>query len=508
MKTIEAVIEMGSTGVRLMVCEVNPDGSWHIIDKSEQPVSLGWDVFTSGTISKESLLQCLRIFESFREQLEGWKIKPFQVRSFATSALREAQNRDSFLDRILVKTGFPVKVIDGIEESRLMYLAVLDVLRQDIPRRQNKNSVILEIGGGSTEMMFLQRDKIITVHSLRLGTVLIDQYIKSMGGSQNDTKRYLEDFIKNTGVNLYVGTRLQKIHHFITIGTEAQLIANHIGKSIGSKTKSISRKNFLSFVDATENLSLEEIAAMLQVPYGLAKSFPITLLIYKLFLEFTMAEEFIVLDTTIREGLISSKFSKTELLEENFFTQTLASALNIGRKYRIDEVHAQYVRKIALKIYDAMRVELGFQSDDRFLLEIASLLHDVGTFIGESNHEEHSHYIISHSNLFGLEKASLNIIALIARYHRGPVTLPEEEDFTSLPRKERMKVLKLSAILRIAEALDRGHEQHIPDINVFLRENRLVLEVKEIRDVNLEKHEVAKKSDLFESVFGYTVLVT
>ncbi len=508
MKTIEAVIELGSTGARLMVFEVDSDGTWEIIDKSEQTLSLGWDVFTTGVVSRESLLQCLEIFESFREQLEGWNLKPFQVRSFATSALREAQNRDTFLDRILVKTGFPVKVIDGIEESRLMYLAVLDVLRQDNPRRQNKNSVILEIGGGSTEIMLLQRDKIVTVHSLRLGTVLINQHIKAMAGSQNDTKRYLEDFIKNAGINLNLGARLQKIHQFITIGTEAKIIANQIGTSLGARTWSIPRKTFLAFADEIEQLSLEEVAAKFQIAYSLVKSLPVTLLIYKLFLEFTMAEEFIVLDTTIREGLISSKFSNTAFLEENFFTQTLASALNIGRKYKFDEAHAKHVRKTALKIYDAMRSVLGFQSDDRFLLEIASLLHDVGTFIGEANHEVHSHYIISQSNIFGLEKGALNIIALIARYHRGPVTVPVEKDFTSLPRKDRMKVLKLSAILRIADALDRGHSQHIPNVSVYLRENMLVLEIKEIRDVNLEKQSVAKKSDLFESAFGYTVLIT
>ncbi len=508
MKTLEAVIELGSTGIRLMVCEVDAKGNWEIIDKSELPVSLGWDVFTTGLISRESLLQCVHIFNSFREQLNGWSIKPFQVRTVATSALREARNRESFLDRILVKTGFPVKLIDGIEESRLLYLAVSDILRKEIPKHQNKNSVILEIGGGSTEVMFLSRGKIATVHSLRLGTVLIDQYIKSMGGSRNDTKRYLETYINNAGLNFSIGSGLKKIHHIITIGSDAQIIAKEIGTPLGKRTWSISRSTYYTFAEEVEQLSLDELVSKFHIEYNDLRMLPVSILVYKLFLDLTKAEEIIVFDTTIREGLFVSKFAENAQLESSFSSQIIASALRIAKRYKINEAHAQYVKKMSLKIFDAMGSEIGLQNDARLILEIASLLHDIGTFIRETDHEMHSHYIISHSSIFGLEKPTLNIIALIARYHRGSTSLPDDEDFLSLPRKDRMKVLKLSAILRVADALDRSHSQRISDVSISLRETMLVLEMKKIRDIKLEKQAIAEKSDLFESVFGYTVLLT
>ncbi len=508
MKTIEAVIELGSTGIRLMVCEVDTNSKWKIIDKSALPVSLGWDVFTTGSVSRDSLLQCIHIFNSFREQLEGWNIKPFQVRTIATSALREAQNKDSFIDRILVKTGFPIKLVDGIEESRLVYLAVSDALRQEIPKHQNKNSVILEIGGGSTEVMFLSRGKIVTVHSLRLGTVLIDQYIKSMGGSKSDTKRYLETYINNAGVNFNIGSGLKKIHHLITIGFDAQVIAKQIGTPLGKKTWSIPRERYYSFVEEVEQLSLSELVSKFQIEYNDIRMLPVSILIYKIFLDLTKAEEIIVSDTTIREGLFISKFSENAQLDSSFFSQILASALRIGKRYKIDEAHAQYVKNMSLKIYDAMGSEMGLQNDSRLILEIAALLHDVGTFIREADHELHSQYIITHSNIFGLEKQTLNIIALIARYHRGSITLPDDDEFLTLPRKDRMKVLKLSAILRVADALDRGHSQRITNVSISLRETMLVIELKKARDTNLEKQAISEKSDLFESVFGYTVLLS
>ena len=130
-KSLESVIEIGSTGIRLVVCQRMPDGQFNVIDKSELPVSLGWDVFTSRLVSRETLLQCVKILTRFKEQLAGWGITPEQNSIIATSALREATNRDTVLDRIFVKTGFRVKIIDGIEENFYMYTAVLESLRND-----------------------------------------------------------------------------------------------------------------------------------------------------------------------------------------------------------------------------------------------------------------------------------------------------------------------------------------------------------------------------------------
>ena len=225
MKSPEAVIEIGSTGIRLMICELSPQGSWETADFSEQPVSLGRDVFTNGTVSRDTLLQCLRILNRFREQIAGWKIDNEHITVIATSALREARNRDTIVDRIQVKTGFNIRVVNGIEENRFIYLAVLEVLRRDAPRIQRQNTVILEIGGGSTEIMLFEQGKMAAVHSLRLGTVIIEHYIKSVTGTRHDARRFLEDFIKNAGVNLNTEANLQKIRQFITVGSEMQIAA-------------------------------------------------------------------------------------------------------------------------------------------------------------------------------------------------------------------------------------------------------------------------------------------
>jgi exopolyphosphatase/guanosine-5'-triphosphate,3'-diphosphate pyrophosphatase len=508
MKTLEAVIEMGSTGIRLMVCEDSPGGSWVVIDNAELPVALGWDVFTLNTVSRETLLQCLRILNRFKEQLAGWGIDDQHVTVIATSALREALNRDTVLDRIQVKTGFKVKVIDGIEENRLMYIAVLEALRDDLPEIKQSNSAILEIGGGSTEIMLLERGEMAAVHSLRLGTVIIEQHIKSMLGSQHDARRFLEDFIENAGVNLNTEFNLKKIQHFITIGHEARIAAQYVGEQIGTRSWKITREKFIAFTNEIQQFSPEECQAKFQVPYSDAKSLGVALFTYKLFMGLTDAKEIIVSGTTLREGLIISKVLSPQGLQKEFQSQIVASAVNIGRKYKYDEPHAQYVKRIALQIYDTMKEELGLETQARTLLEISAILHDVGIFIRSSDHQLHSQYIISNSDIFGLNKDSINIVSLVACYHRGSMPTVTDAKFHALPRTDRMVVLKLAAILRIADSLDRSHRQRINKLEMEFSGDSFIIKTVGTHDTKLERLAVSEKGNLFEAVFGYNILIS
>lgn len=508
MALLEAVLEIGSTGIRLMVAEINSDGLWSVIDRSEAPIPLGWDVFTTEHVSRDTLLQCLRILNRFKEQLNGWSIDENHTQVIATSALREAKNRDTVLDRIFVKTGFKVKVIDGIEENRLMYIAVLESLHNELPQLRKHNSLILEIGGGSTEIMLMDHGKMAAVHSIRLGTVIIEQNMKSMLGSIKDARRFLEEFIRNTGVNLNTEINLSQITTFITIGSEAKIAAQYVGEQISPQTWTISRDKYNTFVDEVQEYSTEECMAQFNISYNDAKGFIVGLLTYKLFLSLTNAQEITVTNTSIREGLIISRISSPNAeLQQEFFSQIVEAARNLGRKYRYDESHAEHVRTIALKIFDKMKEEIGLNQQGRRLLEVSALLHDIGNFIRGSDHHLHSEYIIAHSDIFGLSKDDMSIISLVARYHRGGSPSQRDTSFAALPRADRVSVLKLAALLRVADALDRSHTQKIIDFEPEFRGEQLILKIEGTQDTSLEKIALAEKSGLFESVFGYNLII-
>ena len=221
-------------------------------DHAELPIALGWDVFTTGLVSRETLLQCLQILSRFKEQTNTYEIPSEHITVIATSALREAANRDTVLDRILIKTGLAVKIIDGLEENRLMYIAIMHGLKEQTQRFKIQNSVIIDVGGGSTELMLFNKGEMVAVHSLRLGTIIIEQHIKSMMGSDKDIRRFLEEYINNMGVNLNKELALSEINQVIAFGPEARLAAQTVGKQISDNCWTINRKKFATFVETIQ----------------------------------------------------------------------------------------------------------------------------------------------------------------------------------------------------------------------------------------------------------------
>lgn len=518
MTTLQAAIEIGATGIRLLVAETDADGRRRVLDKSEMPVSLGRDVFTTGTISRATLLGCLTILNRLREQLSGWRIGAEETTVVATSAFREAENRDSVLDRINVRTGFRVKVIDGVEENRLMFLAVTDCLRRAREELLSKgsaveaaalgdgNSIILEVGGGSTEIMLLEKGSIAGAHSLRLGTVIIEQQLRTMGTGE-DARRYVAEYIANTRGALRTELDLGKVRLFIAVGADMSIAALFAGRPVSTFLWQMEREDFDSFVNEIKDYSADELTARFKIPRAEAESLHLNLLVFQLFIRLTNTERILVPETNIREGILVSLHDSQDG-RDGFHPQIIASAQTLLRKYRGDEPHAEHVRATACRFFDAMEDELGLEPGARTLLEIAAILHDVGSFIGAKDHNEHSRYIIEHSDIFGLNREDTEIVAQIALWHRGARNMAADAHFRSLPRETRLTILKLTALLRIADALDRAHTQRIRRFKIAFSRDTMTIITDGSHNNVLEKLAVREKSDTFESVFGYKVILT
>ncbi len=508
MNSPQAVIEIGSTGIRLLVAEITDQNKRNILDRSEQPVNIGRDVFTNGFISRETLLSCLQILSRFSEQLSAWGLSRDDTTVLATSAVREASNRDPFVDRVKVKTGFTVKVIDGIEENRLMYIAVTDCLKDESVNMQQSDSIVLEIAGGATEMMLLSRGRMVSAHSMRLGTVIVDQQVHAMGGNIDDARKFIEEFIHNTKSTLNNELNLGKVQQFIAVGNDMKLAAIFAGRPISPFLWEIQRSDFDAFVDEIQRYTMEEVVARFKMSYSDASTFQISLLAYRKFISLTRVGTIIVPETSIRDGVLISRLNPGETgLEQEFSDQIIASAQTLLKKYQGDEKHAQYVRNMSLHLYDAMEHELGLTPHVRMLLEVSAILHDVGMFIRAEDHNLHSSYIIKNSEIFGLSREDTNLVAEIARFHKGSKMPQDDPEIKLLPRKSRMIILKLSAIIRVADALDRSHQQKLTNFTIDLEKDSITFRVKGHSSLSLEKVALNEKGDLFENVFGYTLVL-
>ena len=516
-----AVIEIGSTSIRLLLVENNDAGDWRVLDQAEKPVALGRDVFTSGEVSRESFLECLLVLEGFREQLLAWGIKNDEIRIIATSAVRAARNKDIFTDRLKRETGIDIAIIEGIEETRLMYLAVRYALKNDFPKFWRFNSMILDVGGGSTEIMLLRRGKMVSARSLRLGTILIDQ--KARQGSRY-SERYLSDNVRIAQEFLNDEMDLANIKSLVAAGSDAQQAARQIGTELNEKCRVVSRDDFINFVKSVENYSVEDCVRRLGIPFANAESFVPGLLIHQTFMERLAAEELVVPEISVREGFLLSMIRgiDRELLND-FYSQVSASALSLGRKYHFDENHGRHVTHLSLAMFDALIKEHGMGVYERRLLEAAALLHDIGMYIRSSRHQVHSQYIVTNSEIFGLKQEDLDIIGNVIRYHRDEGPSSSHFEYMALQREERIIVLKMAAILRIADALDRGHSQRIKNISIEKREETLVIRSSGIvaeqnnssgearidyGDFSLEQIGLKEKADLFQDVFGYKVVLS
>ena len=502
------VIDIGSTAIRLVIAEIDRKGEWKRLDRAIRPVPLGRDVFLNGVISRETFQLCLRVLSGFAELLEGWKISQDNVRVVATAAIREARNRDMFIDRVRLRTGFKVDVIEGIEENHLTYLAVqhaIKNLKKDIART---NTLIIEVGGGTTELMLMRRGKMVSAHSLRIGTVRIQQHLSPDSESYSNVEGYIREHLRNMQELLEVEFDLSRVKYFVSVGGDVRLAAEKVGKKVHEHYSIIKKEAFLEFVDRLKHCTVDECVRILQVTYNEAEGLVSALLVVKYFLTATAAEFLIVPDVSIREGvLLSFALDTSRAVGEQFYSQVVASAVSLGRKYHFDEPHSLHVAYLAVQLFDQLKEEHGLDNHARLLLEASAILHDIGNFISTARHHKHGQYIIANSEMFGYSRGDLRIISNIVRYHRKAFPLLAHPAFVALGREDRMRVLKLASILRLADGLDRGHAQRIRNVRVEKRDDEILLEMDFSGNPQVERAGFRLKSGMFEEVFGYTVRI-
>lgn len=506
-KTV-AVVDVGSTAIRMVVAEIQPDGDWVRLDRASKPVSLGRDVFVTGFISRESMRQAIKILGGFCELLRGWQLSPGDVRVIATTAIREAKNRDTFVDRVNVRTGLEINIVEGVEENQLTYLAVQHAVNNMRGQFARSSSLIIEVGGGTTEVMLLHRGRMVAAHSLRLGTVRIEQQLQPGWKPGYQIEEYLKENVRVTQELLDGELALDRIKYFVAVGGDARRAAATVGRKVGDEYSVIEKADFDRFVARIQDLSVDECVRELGVTYNEAEGLVPALLIYKLFLDATSAPNLIVPDVSIREGvLVSFALGKDKAIEKEFSKQIIASARNLGRKFHYDEDHSLHVTKLALSFFDQFTDEHGLGEHARLLLEVAGILHDIGSYIRASGHHKHGQYIVENSELFGLSVDDIRIVGNVIRYHRKSLPTAAHTDYVSLRREQRMAVVKLAAMLRVADALDRGHSQRIDDITLERSEDDLIIHCHHAGDISNERYGIDMKADMFEEVFGYRIVI-
>ncbi len=500
-KQIIAVIDIGASAVRMVIAEVGSKGEISTLENLQKPIKFGKDVFTTGILSMSTMREGLSILKNFKSVLDTYGVK--KIHAIATSAVREAANRENFLDQVYVRTGIEIEVIEGPEQNRLELIAVESALQGKV-ELDKKNCLILEVGSGSTEMILLNQGQVEITRTLSLGSIRLPERAIAGKTDAASMQRILKRNIHEITAFVAHEYSMENLDTFIALGADLRFVCQQLTEMKDETYVILEKKSFSAFVTKISKMTPEEIVAQHNLPYAQAECLVPSLLVYLNFLNETKAENLIVPMTSIRDGLLIemaqmlSGYKRTDVSR-----QVLNSCRHLGEKFRYDKAHAQHVASLSVKLYDLLKQDHGLGSRERLLLEVSGMLHDIGTYISPSSHHKHSSYLVDASEIFGLRKSDKNIVSNVVRYHRGAPPKSTHINYMSLPKDERSVVTKLAAILRVADSLDHGHQQRISNFILERQEEAYQLWIpEETGDVTLERDSIQEKGNLFVDVFG------
>ena len=496
-----AVVDIGSNSVRMVAAEVQPDSAFHILERMERPVPLGHNTFVSGRIQPETMNAAIAILRDYRTVLDSYHVK--HVRAVATSAVREASNRDAFVDRIAMATDLNVEVIEPAEEGRLTVSAVRAALGNAFGINKGR-TLIVEVGGGSALLTFLNDGEIASSEGYNLGAIRLQEMLGIANEPPHRAADLLSHHISNVIMAIGRTLPLASVESFVAIGGDARFAARQVGRGAGVPDASIiDRKDFDRFVTVAALDSTEELTRKHGIPFATAETLVPALLAYQSLIHATKAKELLVSNVSMRDGLLLDLARYVTGKEDmELATHTIHSAETTGEKYLYDAKHAHQVAQLAVRLYDELKAVHRMPPRYRLLLRVAAILHEIGGFVSSRAHHKHSYYLISHSPIYGLRQRESEIVANTARYHRRSAPKTSHLDYMNLSRGDRIIVNKMASLLRVADALDRGHASQIRDFHLDIRSSEAVISVPNTTDLSLERRALAQKQDMFEETFG------
>jgi exopolyphosphatase/guanosine-5'-triphosphate,3'-diphosphate pyrophosphatase len=536
-----AAIDIGSNSIHLVIVRAVRGQHLEIIDREKEMVRLGSVTLREHRLAPETIDRAITTLSRYKKMAEANKVH--LIITTATAAVRESHNADEFINRVREEVGLDVQLLPGIEEARLIALAVSEVTDFN-----NRRALILDVGGGSTEFILTRGGEPELLHSMRIGAVrLTEKFITTDPPAAEERER----LIVNLRADLArVVWEIKRIGFDFVVGT-AGTVENMISAIVQAEAVRF-KEAATEFEGFTETVTLDQIRKLnrqlarmtlrerRRIP-GIEKARADIVIAGGLLLETILGElgatEIASCDWALREGVIlnflrnraaqkrgdrrartASVESITQLeslaaVDESSLDVRTRSVLSVARRYGYDARHSHHVAHLAARIFDDTRELHRLEDEDRKLLLYAALLHDLGYHIAHNNHHKHGLYLIKNAEMPGFTGSEIAMMATAVRYHRGSLpkgngearAVKEHEDYYTLERPERITVLKLATILQVADGLDRAHRQTIKDVRCQVSDATVTFTVAAGGECDLEIWSAERKAVWFSDVFGVRV---
>jgi exopolyphosphatase / guanosine-5'-triphosphate,3'-diphosphate pyrophosphatase len=502
-----AAIDIGTNSVHMIVVRVRPDLSFEVIDREKAMVRLGAGGLDGRALTSEAMTAALQALSRFKRLAESHRVD--QILAAATSATREARNGGEFLARIERDTGIRPRVISGVEEARLIHQAA--VYGVDVT---GGRAVVIDIGGGSVEITLGTATTVQLARSFKIGAIrLTERLVRSDPLSERDERRIVKHVLEEidrhceqivtAGFDRVIGTS----GTILSMGAVAATAARG-GPPSELRNLHISAKQIRRLRKDVTGLDLEQRLGIPGLDPRRADLVVAGAVLLDTILRRLGAEELTLCDLALREGLVLdyTRRNRRQIAQiDNIPDVRRRSTLELAERCSYYGEHATQVVRLALALFDQTRAVHALTDKEREWLEYASLLHDIGGHISYSGHHKHSYYLIKNGDLRGFHPDEIEVMALVARYHRRGTPRRSHDEYSRLPSSLRRTVKTLASILRVAESLDRSHAQPISGLEVHDRGDDIVISLHASGDAELEVWATGRHLEPFEELVGKAV---
>lgn len=501
-----AAIDIGSNSIRMLAAEVDPAGKMTTLAAERQVVRLGAGVFRDGKLSGPSMDAAFEALEAMAATYR--KLDLLAVRAVGTAALRDAGNQPEFLARASTILGSPVEIISGLEEARLVHLGV-----QSLWPHPDQRVLIVDVGGGSAEIIFGEGGHIVDSFSKPLGAVrLTELFLKSDPPDPREMAR-LQNYIREriAGPAARIGS--SKIDRMIATSSTAAAVVCAVNRVRRSKRDSADRmpatgpqiRRLLRDVTSVDLAGRRDIVG---IGPRRAEIVVAGVAVLNEFVENFRLPRLYYSVAGVREGVIADlAHRRVGLAQARLDADRRRVVQAISRRYGISSPHTRKVAWLAVTIFERLRALHNLPPVHGQLLESAAYLYNIGHFVNESRHHRHSFYLVANSDLAGFSEWERMVIANLCRFHRKSMPQPAHPEFQALDAEGRRAVVLLAPLLRLALALDQSQDQRVEDVHVLVHDRTVEILLRSDKDLDVEQWHAAQVAPVFRESYGLQLAV-
>ena len=497
-----AAIGIGSTETEMKIFEFETRKGMREIDWVSRRLNLGLDAYTLGRISQENINDLCETLNDFSRIMEGYKVEDYRV--CATSAFRESRNMSIVRDYIEKQTGLSIEVISNSLQRFFDYKAIASVTEEFENIIQNP-AAIVDIGGNGIQISLFDNDKLITTQNIRMGNVSTREKLTHLLKNPEHYVKLVEELLGHEleGFNkLYQKDR--QIKNLIVVGGNLIELTSSFEKH-GRQIPSVTAAQFQKLYDEIILLEPDEIARKFDVAPEKTSVIMPSAVFCRCMMEHFGVETVWLPGFSLTDGLAYDYGEKKKYIRcvHSFEEDIIAAARNISKRYKGEPAHIKNLEAIGLKVFDKMKKIHGLGKRERLLLQISIILHNCGKYISLENVSECAYNIIMATEIIGLSHTEREMVAFTVKLNTSPfVYFDQLSQNATLTEDQYLTVAKMTAILRIVNALDRTHRQKCKNAAVSLKDNELRIVVESQEDLTLEAGTFREKAEFFEEVFN------